>query len=221
MKYLKKYIPRYIKVIIKKYLFLKNNSTIRISHGCEIDLSVSTGKYCSFGPNTLISMSTIGNYTYFAGDAQVSNASIGSFCSIGPGFRTGLGKHPTNIISTSPIFYSTKGQLPVKWAAENFYNENDPVKIHDNVWIGANVIVLDGITIGEGAICAAGTVVSKDVPPYSIVGGVPAKVIKYRFEDEIINQLLQMNIFSKDEAWLKENMVGLVGAVELLNKHKI
>ncbi len=78
------------------------------------------------------------------------------------------------------------------------------LKIGNDVWIGANVLILDGVTIGNGAIIAAGAVVTKDVPPYAVVGGVPAKIIKYRFNKEEIDFLEQLKWWEKDEKWLTE-----------------
>jgi acetyltransferase-like isoleucine patch superfamily enzyme len=120
----------------------------------------------------------LGDYSYFAKNAQVANTTIGKFCSIGPNFCSGLGIHPTDGVSTHPMFY--RGEMA----------EHKPVTIGNDVFIGANVTVLDGVTIGDGAVIGAGAVVSKDIPPYAIVGGVPARLIRYRFDMDTIQQLL-------------------------------
>ena len=73
------------------------------------------------------------------------------------------------------------------------------------MWIGEDVKIKGGVTIGDGAIVAMGAVVAKDVPPYAIVGGVPAKIIKYRFSQDVIEELLSIKWWTKDDAWLKEN----------------
>lgn len=218
MQVFKQLVPHFLKIAIKKKIFMFKNKTVRVEKGSDVQLNVEVGKYCSFGPNSKISTSKIGKYTYFAGDCQVSNTEIGSFCSIGPGFRSGLGKHPTDTICTSPIFYSTLGQLPVKWATQSYYCELERVIIKDNVWIGANVVVLDGVEIGEGAVCAAGAVITRNVPAYAIVGGVPARVIKYRFQPDVIEKLLMLNLFSENEVWMKENMIGLISPDDIFNK---
>ena len=133
----------------------------------------------------------LGDYSYIARNSRISNCEIGKFSSIGPNFCCGLGMHPTNGISTSPMFYSTAKQNGVTLCKENKVHENAMTHIGNDVFIGANVTVLDGVTIGDGAVIGAGAVVTKDIPPYAIAVGVPATVKKYRFDDETIDQLLE------------------------------
>lgn len=121
----------------------------------------------------------LGDHSYFARNAHAVNVTIGKFCSIGPNFCCGLGSHPTDGISTSPYFYRGKTE------------EHKHTTIGNDVFIGANVTILDGVTIADGAVVAAGAVVTKDVPPYAIVGGVPAEVKKYRFDAPTIAKLLE------------------------------
>ena len=215
-------IPFFIKNYIRLALLKINNPTVFIGHGVEIDPSTTiVGKGCAINAYNRISHSQIDRYTYTARNCNVMNASIGSFCSIGPGCQIGLGSHPSHFVTTSPIFYSTAGQLNGKrWVERDYYEEFTPVQIGNNVWLGANVIVMDGVTIGEGAICAAGAVIMKDVPPYSLVAGMPAKVIKYRFDTVTINQILVMDLFSRDDELLKEYLAGAVTPAELLSGDK-
>ena len=133
----------------------------------------------------------LGDYSYIARNAHISHCEIGKFCSIGPNFCCGLGIHPTNGISTSPMFYSTAKQNGVTLCKENKLPETATTHIGNDVFIGANVTVLDGVTIGDGAVIGAGAVITKDIPPYAIAAGVPATVKKYRFDDETIERLLQ------------------------------
>jgi acetyltransferase-like isoleucine patch superfamily enzyme len=117
-----------------------------------------------------------------------------------------LGIHPSrDFVSTHPIFFSTKKQVGITFADKDYFQEEKGIKIGNDVWIGANVIILDGVTIGDGAIIGAGAVVTKDVPPYSIYGGVPAKLIRYRFEQKTIDFLVKFKWWNKDEEWLKTN----------------
>ena len=133
----------------------------------------------------------LGDYSYISKNASINNCEIGKFCSIGPNFCCGLGIHPTNGISTAPMFYSTAKQNGMTLCKENKVEESIRTIIGNDVFIGANVIVLDGVHIDDGAVIGAGAVVTKNVPPYAIVTGVPAGIIRYRFEPEIIDSLLK------------------------------
>lgn len=134
---------------------------------------------------------SLGNYSYIARNSHISHCTIGKFCSIGPNFCCGLGIHPTNGISTSPMFYSTAKQNGVSFCGEDKVQEFAQTTIGNDVFIGANVTVLDGVTIGDGAVIGAGAVVTKDIPPYAIVAGVPAHIIRFRFDDKTIDNLLR------------------------------
>ena len=133
---------------------------------------------------------TIGCYSYFASQARVSMAEIGRFCSVGPYLICGHGDHPTDFASTSPVFFSTGTPCGVTFASLNCFEERKRIRIGHDVWIGARVFIRDGVQVGTGAIIAAGSVVVKDVPDYAIVGGVPAKTIRFRFPREIVDRLL-------------------------------
>ena len=111
---------------------------------------------------------------------------IGNFCSVADKVTFMLGlDHPTNLISTYPFKnYFFNGISAIS---------KGDIVLDDDVWIGYNVTILSGVHIGQGAIVATGAVVTKDVPPYAIVGGVPAKVIKYRFSSEVVEQLMQLD----------------------------
>lgn len=140
--------------------------------------------------NTTISFCSIGRYSYFAKNSSIINATIGRFCSVGFGVQIGTGRHPVNFMSTSPVFYSLNRLFTGKpLTTEQHYIEYEDCIIGNDVWIGARSIILDGVKIGDGAIIGANSVVTKDVAPYSIVGGVPAKFIRYRFSEEKIKEI--------------------------------
>ncbi|NLF30022.1 MAG: CatB-related O-acetyltransferase [Planctomycetes bacterium] len=132
----------------------------------------------------------VGGYSYFAGHATVRGATFGRFCSVGRELLCGLGEHPTDRVSTSPVFYSTALPCGFTFATRDTAVEHAPVTVGSDVWIGARVFLRDGVTVGHGAIVAAGAVVAADVPPYAIVGGTPARVIRYRFDEATIERLL-------------------------------
>jgi len=151
-----------------------------------------------------ISNSSIGKYTYISLNSWISLTEIGKFCSVGPNFLCGWGIHPTNGISTSPMFYSTLKQNGTTFSAENKIQERKPIIIGNDVFIGANVTVLDGVVIGDGAIIGAGAVVSKDIPPYAIAVGCPIKIIKYRFNIEQIESLQKIEWWNFTDEKLKD-----------------
>jgi len=153
----------------------------------------------------VIENSTLGKYTYVSASSVLNNVSIGSFTSIGPSCKIGLGIHPSDtFVSTSPIFYSTKNMFKTKFTAVNSFEEYNRIEIGNDVWIGANVIIKDGVRIGDGAIIAAGAVVTKDVSPYEIIGGIPAKHIRFRFDEAQISFLLKTKWWDFEESALRK-----------------
>lgn len=137
----------------------------------------------------------IGAYSYIGNDCRLGKVKIGRFCSISPNVKIVTGNHPTGYISTSPVFYSTARQCGTAFTDQNTYREelyttgDYACEIGNDVWIGENVLIKGGVRIGDGAIIAMGAVVTNDIEPYTICGGVPAKVIKKRFADNIQNQI--------------------------------
>jgi len=164
------------------------------------------GKYNKINENTYLYKVTYGDYSYSAMNVTIMNCEIGKFCSIAQGVSIGLGKHPVNdFVSTHPSFYSLHKQCGFSFSDAQYFDEMGFVKIGNDVWIGANAIILDDVTIGNGAVIAANSVVTKDVPCYAIVGGTPAKIIKFRFSEEDIVILEKLNWWDKDSLWLQEN----------------
>lgn len=134
--------------------------------------------------------SSLGRHSYIAYDCEINNCQIGSFCSIANNTNIGGPNHPLEWVSTSPVFCANGGgpkchlgNLPEPIIA--------PTIVGHDVWIGARAIVMQGITIGTGAVVGAGAVVTKDVPPYAIVAGCPAKIIRFRFDEDTISRLLE------------------------------
>ena len=147
----------------------------------------------------------VGRYTY--GELTILNfseeirVSIGDFCSIASGVVfAACSEHCTNTISTFPLKVKC-----LHLVAYEAFSKGDII-VEDDVWIGQNAIILSGVHIGQGAVIAAGAVVTKDVPPYAIVGGNPAKVIKYRFEQSIIEELLKVDFSKLDYTQVEDHI---------------
>jgi acetyltransferase-like isoleucine patch superfamily enzyme len=149
-------------------------------------------KYTAVHMRCTLSHVKFGAYSYVAENAAMGRVMVGRFTSIGPSFMCGYGEHPTNFVTTSPVFYSTRGQCGISFTETSRYDEQHPTAIGNDVWIGARTFVRDGVKIGDGALIAAGAVVTADVPDYAIMGGVPAKLIRYRFPEDVVQQLLEL-----------------------------
>jgi len=178
-----------------------------IQNGCIIGDGVKLAEHVKLYAGARLLMNTeIGDYTYIQENCRIQNATIGNYCSIANNAIIGLGKHPLEHFSTSPLFYSTQNPFGIRLKCQkDDVIEYQQIKIGHDVWIGMNAIVLDGVTVGNGAVIAAGAVVTKDVPSYAVVAGVPAKVIRYRFSDETIQKLQDSQWFLKrpEEVCLK------------------
>lgn len=132
----------------------------------------------------------VGRYTRIKPGCVLKNVSVGNFCSIANNVMIGLGQHPTNLISTNSIFY--RAGITGKFSRNIDFEEEKTTYIGNDVWIGNGALVMDGVHVGDGVIIAARAVVTKDIPPYAIVGGVPAKVLKFRFSEDIISALMKL-----------------------------
>jgi len=169
----------------------------------------------SIGENSSFIGSKIGFASYVSKNSQLQNIKIGKYCSIGPNVLTIHGTHPTKIfVSTHPAFFSpdlhfnpsyTKKQLFKEQPDRLIENEPYTTEIGNDVWIGASVNIIEGVKIGDGCIIASGALVNKDIPPYSIVGGVPVKFIRKRFDDSDIAFLLRFKWWERSEKWIIKN----------------
>ncbi len=180
---------------------------VRFDHGAHADDA------CSFeGHNVLcsgvhLSDCRLGRHTYVAYDAILQRTTVGRYCSIGPEVRSVLGRHPlANVVSTHPAFFAAANvSLYESFVPRTTFEQTRPVTIGHDVWIGSRAILVDGVTIADGAVVAAGSVVTRDVPPYAIVAGVPARLLRHRAEPAQIEQLLRLKWWDRDETWVRQN----------------
>lgn len=133
--------------------------------------------------------STIGRYSYVGYDCKIAFTDIGAFCSMSDHIYMGGDEHPMQWVSMSPVFENVKHSGPSHRFAQYEVQPPRRTTIGNDVWIGHGVSIKAGVSIGNGAVIGTGSVVTKDVPPYAIVAGVPAHIIRYRFDEETIRQL--------------------------------
>lgn len=167
------------------------------------------------GERVDISNSYIGRGSCINDDSKLPNCKIKKFSCIGPNVNIAIGTHPTrNYVTTHTFAYNSYSKrIGLGFVEDNKFDikeyiegTNYHIEIGNDVWIGKNVTILSGVTIGDGAILAAGAVIHKDVEPYSIVGGIPAKEIRKRFSEEEINFLENIKWWDKDLTWIKNNI---------------
>lgn len=216
-------IKRILKVLYFRFKYRNNNVSISIDSniimGTTFEGQNKIHGNTSFG-------GSLGFGTYIAPHCELS-AIIARFTSIGPWVRSNSGIHPISrpYAATSPAFFSPSSKaLPYNYATRNMFKEyakvngtNAPIIIGNDVWINENVFIQGGVTISDGAVCLAGAVVTKDVPPYAIVGGVPARVLKYRYDEETIRRLMEIKWWDNDPIWFSKNWNLLNNIDELLN----
>jgi len=193
------------KFILKKiFLKMKFNTklglTTNIRKDIKIEQKVNIGSYCN------INCKSIGKYTFIGNNTIIdsSTKTIGRFCSISNGVKIGLRAHPQFYLSTHPFCYAKRYGFTKDKFSEIEYSGY--TYIGNDVLISANAIILAGVRIGNGAIIGAGAVVTKNVEPYSIVAGVPAKLIKYRFDKKNIEKLLEIKWWDMDENKLRKSI---------------
>ncbi|WP_461629860.1 CatB-related O-acetyltransferase [Labilibaculum euxinus] len=193
---------KYIRKIVKYILFYKRHRGVkyRLKNTTLNHKTVLEGSN-AIGNKSNIVNSSIGFASYIGDNCYLPHARIGKYCSIASDVKIVIGAHPTErFVSTHPAFFSNKKQAGFTFVEEGKFKEINwaistekiLVDVGNDVWIGNDVKILQGIRIGNGAIIATGTVVTKDIKPYSIVGGIPGKVIRNRFSlenEEFLNDL--------------------------------
>ena len=180
---------KYLKLIAGYFYW----TFINIKYNCKVSqysLSIKSeiGKYVKIrNKNYIYGRISIGDYSYISGPSSIINpCKIGKYCSIARGVIIGPGNHPLTSVSSHPFLYRKEYDFIKKDLKVDY--QSIPI-IGNDVWIGMNSIIMKGVKIGDGAIIAAGSIVTKDVEPFSIVGGIPAKHIKYRFSKDECERL--------------------------------
>lgn len=223
-----------IKKILKSFFFQLQNIRYGTPKSCQIGLGRYIKNITCEGYNTIANGSLVLNCElgYASGvnkDSWISDTKIGRYTALAPGIKVIRGEHPTSgWASIHPSFYSTLKQYGFTYTDKQKFEEfryadaekKYAVIIGNDVWIGSNVSIIEGVTIGNGAIIAAGAVVTKDIPPYAFVGGVPAKLIRYRFSEEQIAFLEELQWWNKDRKWIEEHADYFENIEKLMEKIK-
>ena len=202
---IKRLQPKIVLASIKRYFQYREfqNPTLTIGLNSSFsDTQLSVHNH--IGSNVVLKKVKMEGYSYINSNTQIRNCQIGWFCSIGSNVKIVLGSHPTNLISTHPAFYSHNKQFKT-FSDKNYCEEYQNVTIGNDVWIGQGALILGGVKIDDGAVIAANAVVTKNVPAYTVVGGVPAQIIKKRFDADTIAILQKSQWWTKSEKWFQKN----------------
>lgn len=191
-----------------KYIlgFLINLFNPAVSIFCKIDNLSKVDRKAKVYGSTQLFNSNLGKYSYLARKSYLICANVGKYCSIGENVEIGLGIHTLNKISTCPLFTEKENATGSSWTKNEDIYPFKRVEVGNDVWIGERAMIMGGINIGDGAVIGAGAIVTKDVPPYAIVAGVPAKVIRYRFPEDVIAKLEEAKWWDLSEDVLKDNL---------------
>jgi virginiamycin A acetyltransferase len=165
--------------------------TVQLGVGCRLATGVQIGRNVH-----------IGDYSYANEGTVIGSGNIGKYCSIGYYCEIGLHEHPMEYISTSPFLYGSRNIFDEK---SNWDDFRSPPDIGNDVWIASKATILQGVRISDGVVIAAGAVVTKDVPPYAIVAGVPAKIVRHRFGPREIEMLIAMQWWNMSLSELHKN----------------
>ena len=200
--------------ISNRYVFYKNYISIKLKYRgkaifnttTRIDLTSSFEGANIIGNNTKF-CGNMGYGSYICNDCAIVG-NVGRFCSIAHEVKNAQGVHPISnpYVSTSPMFFSLRKQTGKTFAQKQLFEEmKEPIEIGHDCWIGQRAFIVGGVKIGTGAVVLAGAVVTKDVPPYAVVGGVPARILKYRYDEETIDFLLRSEWWNMPIEWLEAN----------------
>lgn len=192
-----------------------------VSFFVKIDNKSKISRKAKIYGGVQVTHSTMGDYSYLSGNSRLIYANVGKFCSIGGNCAIGMGAHSLNYISTSSIFTAKKNGTRIAWTRNSSFSEFNTVTIGNDVWIGQRVMIMYGVNIGNGAVIGAGAVVTKDVPPYAIVGGVPAKIIRYRFPAEVIDALEKSEWWRLPDDVLRRNIALFQKPLDLTDVQKL
>ena len=199
MKWLTAMIKKKLHIVRLKYRFPESV----IYPGVTLDAKSSLGVNSVVFEHVQLIDTNLGKCSYVQSNSKFISTEVGSFCSIGSGVSVGLSSHPTSLVSSSPVFYDPRQPLPFFFVDRpSGYESISRTIIGSDVWIGEGAKIKSGLTIGVGCVIGAGSLITKNVPPYSIVGGVPGRILRKRFSDEMCEELLGSRWWESEDSKL-------------------
>lgn len=168
---------------------------------------------------SLFVQSKMDKHSFCGYDCEISNCIIGAYTSIANRVVIGGGMHPMDWVGMSPVFYKGRDSVRAKFSEFNREDSKNTI-IGNDVWIGHSCLIKQGVKIGNGAVIGMGSVVTKDIPPYAIYAGNPAKLIRYRFDQEIIDELLSIKWWEMDDSELRNNARFVQDPIKFINNIK-
>lgn len=204
---------------ISKPKILKEEPTI---HDTSVIKKSSFGRYVEIAQNNNIAESTLDDYSYTSENCQIIYSHIGKFVNIASYVRINPGQHPMHNVSQHHMQY--RKEMFGFGEDDNAFFEwrrSKRVNVGHDVWIGHNVTIMGGISIGNGAVIGSGAIVTKDIPPYAIAVGNPAKVIRYRFEHDIVRELETIQWWDWSHQKIKESLGDFDNIKNFIEKYKV
>lgn len=197
-------------------IIVRQHPSCRLHSNVHIDAGSRLERYNVLFSNTTLINSTLGDHSYVQSDALLHQTDVGRYCSIASGAQIGLPPHDITWASSHPVFGLRDTPLVQLYRRDNGWAEIPRTTLGHDVWVGHGALITAGVRIGHGAVIGAGAVVTRDVPPYAIVAGVPARLIRFRFEEDVRRRLLDAAWWDRGEDWISRHADTFVDPATLL-----
>ena len=209
-------IQSWLALELRRAVLMQANKDCRLHFGAVVDPLSKLSHYNVLFNGARLLDSTIGDHSYLQIGATAHSCDIGKFCSIAMNAYLGLPQHRISGVSAHPVFTHANSPL-VKRFSDRVHNIDEKRTIigHD-VWIGHGAMVMAGVSINTGCVVGAGAVVTRDVPCYAVVVGIPARILRFRFDDDLRQRLLASRWWDMPDSWMEANLELLADPFQLL-----